>query len=435
MKFECSQFFQFRLVGALLLLSFTLIGCGGPNETINGRVSYYNNIGDEVLAEGVSVKLFDEEGIIAIHQETSSLLAENLNKLKDEETREEFLESYFSELFDVIDSVPALNVVETDEEGHFDFSFPRGNCMVTAQVLGGGEKTPRWLKLFSLNASMSVDLDLNGGNQLTMSVDESIISVAQLESQFKRHLEEKKLIAEWKAKARKDMVFISPGSFLMGGRGNDIPEIQDETPHEVTITRGFWIGKFEVTNKQWNDAWDIEDSCSTTASFPKTQVSYGQAQAFCWKLTEIERGSSNLPKQFVYRLPTEAEWEYACRAGSSTEYYFGDDPAGLLNHAYYNRNGNGVNWATGEGYKMNANPLGLYGLYGNVMEWCFDWYGDYPAVSVGNPIGSLKGQERVLRGGSFASGELQCRSASRFQREPTFSDFQVGFRLVLSYPL
>ena len=102
MKFECSHFFQFRLVGALLLLSFTLIGCSGPDETINGRVSYYNNIGDEVLAEGVSVKLFDEEGIIAIHQETSSLLAENLNKLKDEETREEFLESYFSELFDVI---------------------------------------------------------------------------------------------------------------------------------------------------------------------------------------------------------------------------------------------------------------------------------------------------------------------------------------------
>ena len=94
MKFECSQFFQFRLVDALLLLSFTLIGCGGPDETINGRVSYYNNIGDEVLAEGVSVKLFDEEGIIAIHQETSSLLAENLNKLKDEETSEEFNISY-----------------------------------------------------------------------------------------------------------------------------------------------------------------------------------------------------------------------------------------------------------------------------------------------------------------------------------------------------
>ena len=150
----------------------------------------------------------------------------------------------------------------------------------------------------------------------------------------------------------------------------------------------------------------------------------------------MERGSSNLPKQFVYRLPTEAEWEYACRAGSSTEYYFGDDPAGLLDHAYYNRNGNGVNWATGEGYgKMNANPLGLYGLYGNVMEWCFDWYGDYPEVSAGNPIGSLKGQERVLRGGSFASGELQCRSASRFHREPTFSDFQVGFRVVLGFPL
>ena len=359
-------------------------------------------------------------------------MAKNLIKIRGDETREEFLESYFLELFDVIDSVPPLDVVETDEEGHFDFSFPRGNCLVTAQVLGG-EKTPRWLRLFSLDASRSVDLDLNGGNQLTMSVDESIISVAQVESQFKRHLEGKKLIAEWKAKVRKDMVFVSPGSFLMGNRGNDSLEIQDETPHEVTITRGFWIGKFEVTNKQWNEAWDIEHS--PAASFPKTQVSYGQAQAFCWKLTEMERGSSNLPKQFVYRLPTEAEWEYACRAGSSTEYYFGDDPAGLLDHAYYNRNGNGVNWATGEGYKMNANPLGLYGLYGNVMEWCFDWYVDYPEVSAGNPIGSLKGQERVLRGGSFASGELQCRSASRFHREPTFSDFQVGFRVVLGFPL
>ena len=435
MKFQCSHVFQFRLVYVLLLLSFLLIGCGGgSDETINGSVSYYNNIGEEVPAEGVSVKLFDEAGIIAIHQETSSLLAKNLNKLKDEETREKFLESYFLELFDVIDSVPALDVVETDEEGHFNFSFPRGNCMVTAQVLGG-EKTPRWLRLFSLDVSRSVDLDLNGGNQLTMSVDDSIISVAQMESQFKRHLEEKKLIAEWKAKARKDMVFVSPGSFQMGNPKNDSLENQDETLHEVTITRGFWIGKFEVTNMQWNEAWDIKDSCSTTILYPKTQVSYGQAQAFCWKLTEVERGSSNLPKQFVYRLPTEAEWEYACRAGSSTEYYFGDDPAGLLDHAYYNRNGNGVNWATGEGYKMNANPLGLYGMYGNVMEWCFDWYGDYPEVSVGNPIGSLKGQERVLRGGSFASGELQCRSASRFHREPTFSDFQVGFRVVLGFPL
>ena len=281
MKFECSQFFQFRLVDALLLLSFALIGCGGPDNTINGRVSYYNNIGDEVLAEGVSVKLFDEAGIIAIHQETSSLLAKNLNKLKDEETREEFLESYFSELFDVIDSVPTLDVVETDEEGHFDFSFPRGNCMVTAQVLGGGEKTPRWIKLFGSDASRSADLDLNGGNQLTMSVNNSIISVAQMESQFKRHLEERKLLAEWKAKARKDMVFVSPGSFLMGNRGNDsLSRSKTKLLTIVTITRGFWIGKFEVTNKQWNEAWDIE-------RFVFNRRLFSQNSGFIWSSSSI----------------------------------------------------------------------------------------------------------------------------------------------------
>ena len=218
----------------------------------------------------------------------------------------------------------------------------------------------------------------------------------------------------------------------MGSEVGDPFWKQDETFHEVTITHSFWMGKYEVTNERWNGVWKITDFNSTEQQLPVSQVSHGKAQAFCWKLTESEREAGNIPLGFIYRLPTEAEWEYACRAGTASVFSFGDDPVSLSEHAWHQGNSDRIYHQVGT---KSANAWGLYDMYGNVLEWCFDWYGDYASFSAVNPLGTLRGKGRVLRGGGYTSRESQCRSSSRDQWAPISRSFNVGFRVVLGRPL
>ncbi len=153
------------------------------------------------------------------------------------------------------------------------------------------------------------------------------------------------------------------------------------------------------------------------------QVSWDDAQEFLGKLNLMEKTNT-------YRLPTEAEWEYACRAGSTTRFCFGDEEAELEDYAWYEENSEGKTHPVGQ---KQPNAWGLYDMHGNVWEWCQDWYGDYPAGPVTDPRGPDTGEYRVLRGGSWGNDSRNLRSAVRDYNNPDFRHYNFGFRVARTF--
>jgi formylglycine-generating enzyme required for sulfatase activity len=186
--------------------------------------------------------------------------------------------------------------------------------------------------------------------------------------------------------------------------------------HEVTLTKPFYMGKYEVTQEQWEAVMGNNPSKEKGKKLPVTNVSWEDCQEFIKKLNKKTDGG--------YRLPTEAEWEYACRAGTTTAYSFGDEMT--PKEANYSDSNIGKPVAVGS-YKPNA--FGLYDMHGNVREWCEDWHGAYPDGAVMDPQGPATGRNRVLRGGSFFSFESFARSSLRFNFSPAFRSYSDGFRL------
>ena len=246
-------------------------------------------------------------------------------------------------------------------------------------------------------------------------------------------------------------VYVAPGNFQMGsGSGT-----RDEQPvHTVQISRGFWMGTSEATNGQYqrfvketgydgsreSDAdylrhhgdWGL--SASPEENYPIVCVSWSNAAAFCRWLTESERKAGRLPDGYVYRLPTEAEWEYAARGGSTS---WGFEYAGsntLDDVAWYASNSGGKTHPVGQ---KRPNELGLYDMSGNVWEWCHDWYGEdyYGESPSADPAGLSSGSGRVLRGGAWSYDPQNCRSSVRARSIPVLANDRVGFRVVLSFPL
>ena len=212
-----------------------------------------------------------------------------------------------------------------------------------------------------------------------------------------------------------EMVLIPAGKFKMGSPATEKGRDTDETQHEVTLTKPFYLGKYEVTQEQWESVMGDNPSSTKGAKLPVTDVSWDDCQEFIKKLNAKTNGG--------YRLPTEAEWEFACRAGTSTAYSYGDSltksDANIDNRA-------GSIKAVGS-YK--ANVFGLHDMHGNVDEWCEDWFGNYPPGSVTDPKGPAKGEYRVLRGGSFGCSGSIARSSFRVGDSPTGRDNAAGFRL------
>ncbi|MFM8771882.1 MAG: bifunctional serine/threonine-protein kinase/formylglycine-generating enzyme family protein, partial [Candidatus Kapaibacterium sp.] len=217
-----------------------------------------------------------------------------------------------------------------------------------------------------------------------------------------------------------ELKLLPAGTFTMGQAGGD----SDETPHRVTLTQPFYIGVYEVTNAQWKRVMGSVPSNWKDDDRPVEQVSWDDAVEFCKKLSELpeERRAGR-----VYRLPTEAEWEYACRAGSTTQYSFGDDESQLGEHGWFEDNSGGQTHPVGQ---KRPNDWGLYDMHGNVWEWCSDWYGDYPKGAVTDPQGPASASGRVARGGSWGRTAWFCRSASRYGLVQ--SNRYLGFRLALS---
>jgi formylglycine-generating enzyme required for sulfatase activity len=224
-------------------------------------------------------------------------------------------------------------------------------------------------------------------------------------------------------------VLIPAGSFMMGSPENEPGRINNEKQHRVTITQDYYMQTTEVTQGQWkavmgsNPSYnkDCGDDC------PVENVSWNDVQSFMKKLNSMDSGYS-------YRLPTEAEWEYAARAGTTTPFAFGN----CLSTDDENYDGNYPLTGCAKGQyrrktisvgSLRKNPWGLYDMHGNVYEWCQDWYGQYPTGSVTNPTGPTTGSGRVIRGGSWLYYARSCRSADRDSYGPDDADVNLGFRL------
>ena len=230
------------------------------------------------------------------------------------------------------------------------------------------------------------------------------------------------------------LVPIPAGEFQMGSPDSEAGLWPDDgkPQHLVKITNPFYLGVYEVTQSQYekvmgNRPWQGKNFDPEGPDYPVSFVIWDDAVEFCRKLSEQEG--------VEYRLPTEAEWEYACRAGTTTAYSFGDDESKLGQYAWYDKNA----WDIDEAYAHRVgrklpNPWGLYDLHGNVWEWCEDWYAPYGTEkTVSDPVGPAQGENRLLRGGAFYNQPSSVRSANRDNNRPVGRTSSTGFRVARTY--
>lgn len=239
-----------------------------------------------------------------------------------------------------------------------------------------------------------------------------------------------------------DMAWVDAGTFTMGSPPVEQARLPTEGPQtSVTLTHGFWMGKYEVKQSEFMTVMKMNPSEFTDSSKPVDRVHWEQAAEFCRKVTQQEREAGRLPKGYVYRLPTEAEWEYAARAGTDTPFYFGDraDPSnGNFKSGYPREYADSLSddsgiYGTRKVGQYEPNAWGFYDMAGNVREWAQDRFNSrYPGGSVSDPAGPATGTDRVSRGGGWEDFAHQCRSASRQRFNPIVESNSQGFRLVLA---
>ena len=232
-----------------------------------------------------------------------------------------------------------------------------------------------------------------------------------------------------------ELIEIPAGKFTMGSPEDEKDRQEDEAQVSVTLTKPFGLGKYEVTQGQFksvmgSEPWKGKDFAQADKDCPATYVSWDDVTKFCQKLTEIERKSGKLKADEEYRLPTEAEWEYASRAGTETAYSFGDDEKQLGEYAWFDSNTAGEQYTHKVGLKK-PNPWGLHDMHGNVAEWCSDWY-DGKLIGGTDPVVPEWGSFRVFRGGGWWSRPSGCRSAYRSYFRPSFRIEGLSFRVARS---
>jgi formylglycine-generating enzyme required for sulfatase activity len=223
------------------------------------------------------------------------------------------------------------------------------------------------------------------------------------------------------------LLLIPPGDFVMGSPSGEEGRRDEETLHLVTLTKAFYMAKTEVTQEQWTAVMGENPSFFEGDQLPVETVNWEEAVEFCRKLSEKE-GTK-------YRLPTEAEWEYACRAGTTTPFHTGPtistDQANYHGDYTYGAGQKGeYRDSTTDAGSFAPNAWGLCDMHGNVWEWCEDWYGDYADGESSDPTGPAEGELRVVRGGCWINFPAICRSANRGQTAPGSWNFNFGLRVV-----
>ena len=233
-----------------------------------------------------------------------------------------------------------------------------------------------------------------------------------------------------------ELIEIPAGKFTMGRPVGEKSHASDEEQVAVTLTKPFWLGKTEVTQSQWKkvmgtEPWVNHSNVQIGEDNAASYVDWNDAAAFCQRLTDLERKAGELQAGESYRLPTDAEWEYACRAGTTTAFSFGEDESKLGEYAWFSGNTVGKKYAHKVG-KKKPNPWGLHDMHGNVWEWCSDWYGNSLPGGT-DPVGPDGGSNRVNRGGCWGYSPDYCRSAFRYGYAPSYRNNDVlGFRVARS---
>ncbi|MCG3174264.1 MAG: Serine/threonine-protein kinase pkn1 [Myxococcota bacterium] len=216
-----------------------------------------------------------------------------------------------------------------------------------------------------------------------------------------------------------EMVWIAPGAFMMGSPSTEEGREDDETQHLVTLTKGFWLGKHQVTQAQWRAVMGGDPSHFLGDTVPVESVSWDDCQRFVARMNQIIPGGG-------FRLPTEAEWEYACRAGTAGAYAGAGD---LDEMGWYGDNSGRETHPVGQ---KQPNAWGLYDMHGNVWEWCEDSYSKYPSGPVIDPL-NKSGSNRLGRGGGWNDYARSCRSAFRYSFSPDLRFSGMGFRLARTW--
>jgi formylglycine-generating enzyme required for sulfatase activity len=266
-------------------------------------------------------------------------------------------------------------------------------------------------------SSKLVNLDQNEKIRINSVISKASKSAAsydlkKLSDASKKSSQQKKTFIAKSAK-NLEMIWCPPGSYLRG---------EDSTSNTVILTKGFYLGKFEVTQEQYQSVMGDNPSSFQGAKLPVEEVSWDDAMAFCKKLSEKEKG--RIPVGWEFTLPTEAQWEYACRAGTTTKYSWGDD----VNPKLANYVDSGLKRTRVVG-SYRPNPWGFYDMHGNIIEWCADWYAKYPSGSLTNPFGPASGSTRVGRGGYWGGRWTGLRSAERDATPPSGRHSTLGFRV------
>lgn len=213
-----------------------------------------------------------------------------------------------------------------------------------------------------------------------------------------------------------NMVLIKAGTFV-------------RMKYPVTLTHDFWLGKYEVTQGEYQGLVGKNPSHFTgDTNRPVEKVSYYEAEGYCQELTRREQKAGNLPPDYAYRLPTEAEWEFACGAGTTNLFYFGNATNEAAAYAWTMENSEGTTHPVGQ--KL-PNRLGLYDMHGNVWEWCSDWFAPYPAAPLTDPKGAPPSKFKVFRGGGWNQAIEFARTRNRFMMAPSNGIHFVGFRVAL----
>jgi formylglycine-generating enzyme required for sulfatase activity len=315
------------------------------------------------------------------------------------------------------------------------FSYDKINTGVEVAKLDESEEAPTGLTAVE---EVIIVAPTSGPTELT-SVEEVIIVAPTSGPTELTSVEEEEVLAQGDILTNTldtdvdlDMLYVEPGTFTMGSPTTETGRQANETEHNVSLTQGFYLGKYEVTQAQYEAVMTGNtDSLSATPSQwpnnpnrPVEKVSWDDVQIFLTRLNAQQSG--NIPAGWAYVLPTEAQWEYACRAGTTTAYSWGNTIA--TSNANYSSSGLSQ---TSDAGNYAANPWGFFDMHGNVYEWTADWYGSYGSGAQTDPEGPASGSARVRRGGSWNLDGTILRSAYRSNYAPSYRSSDLGFRVAL----
>jgi len=351
----------------------------------------------------------------------------------------------------VVELVNSKNRVigkETFQIGsNYDLPIPLPGNKIQIQISADGQKTVNFsnVKANDITDNLTVRIASINGTPAETAAKNGVMQIrtgeeydaekrrVQKENEPERLRGLKGFEAEYFAK---NMVRIKGGTFTMGSPAKEPTRREDEVQHKVTVS-GFYMSKYEVTQEEYQAVMGTNPSHFKGDNLPVETVSWYDAIEYCNRMSQIAgltpaytiNGNNVTWNRNAngYRLPTEAEWEYACRAGTTTAYNTGAKISD--NTGWYEENSGGKIHPVGQ---KPPNAWGLYDMHGNVFEWCWDWYGDYSSGSQTDPVGADSGTYRVRRGGYWGNNGRNLRSAYRDYHSPNYRYFSIGFRLVRS---